>query len=137
METKRETPETDAFYRPEFQTYPAANFARKLERERDEALEALSGRTVSCERCNEMADRIDELEGRSVHSCGDHCKRAACVKRREREAEISRLKQELSKMTASADALYGCIKDIDDLTYHELDCLKKHEVLTGKPLSFG
>jgi len=59
------------------------------------------------------------------------------VKRREREAEISRLKQELSKMTASADALYGCIKDIDDLTYHELDCLKKHEVLTGKPLSFG
>ena len=53
------TPETDAkasdiigFF--SCATVPA-DFARKLERERDEAMEALSGRTVSCAACNHAA----------------------------------------------------------------------------------
>jgi hypothetical protein len=79
-----------------------ADFARNLERERDELREALSGRTVSCSQCNEAAavaalderDRLmrenerlqahlDELTASTIHSCGDHCQRPNCVRRRE------------------------------------------------------
>jgi len=37
-----------------------ANLAKKLERERDEARDALSGRTVSCSQCNQVAIERDE-----------------------------------------------------------------------------
>lgn len=36
-----DTPKTDAFFRPPFLRYPAANFCRKFERENKELLEAL------------------------------------------------------------------------------------------------
>jgi hypothetical protein len=49
------TPETDA---EAMHDYVLADFARKLERERDEARAALSGRTVSCSQCNESARTI-------------------------------------------------------------------------------
>lgn len=37
-------------------------YARKLERERDEARQALSGRTVSCSQCNEAVKKLDEKD---------------------------------------------------------------------------
>jgi len=39
-----------------------ADFARQLERERDELREALSGRTVSCSRCNEAGYKLAGFE---------------------------------------------------------------------------
>lgn len=41
--------------------HDAINFARKLERERNAAREALSGRTVSCSHCNETAKQLDAM----------------------------------------------------------------------------
>lgn len=38
------------------------NFARKLERERDAAKAALSGRTVSCSNCNAMAEELAAMK---------------------------------------------------------------------------
>jgi len=141
MTNEQPTPETDAFAATRigmWQHIPA-DFARKLERERDELREALSGRTVSCSRCNEAGyklvgfeaevaglraenedlrdearnalhlaesaavaafderDRLmrenerlqahlDELTAATIHSCGDHCQRPNCVRRREMAA---------------------------------------------------
>lgn len=42
----------------EFRVVVPIEIARKLERERDEAREALSGRTVSCLQCNEAAAKL-------------------------------------------------------------------------------
>ena len=60
---ERPTPETDAATwetaTREEVTY--ASFAAKLERERDEAREALSGRTVSCSQCNEVARQLEAM----------------------------------------------------------------------------
>lgn len=50
---KTDTPETDAFYRPDFQTYPTANFSRKLERERNEARQQVAELT---QRLNERRE---------------------------------------------------------------------------------
>ena len=72
-------------------------FARigELEKERDEAMEALSGRTVSCAACNHAAIERDEARealenyiASTVHSCNDECKRPMCVLRRERDEAI-------------------------------------------------
>lgn len=57
------------------------DFARKLERERNGALA-----------------RIEELEGNSIHSCHDQCKRPACIKRREKDARIAALRWALSRI---------------------------------------
>ena len=131
-----------------------AAFARKLERERDEAREALSGRTVSCSRCNEAGyklavfeaveaglraeneamrdetrnairlaksaaaaafnerDRLmrenerlhahlDELTAATIHSCGDHCQRPKCVKRREMAAMREAINEAYDAIKAS------------------------------------
>jgi hypothetical protein len=59
-ESERPTPETDA----ENAQFPMGgytlDFCRKLERERDEARDALLGRTVSCSQCNQVAVERDE-----------------------------------------------------------------------------
>ena len=55
----------------------------------------------------------------------------------EKDAEIDRLKKELGEARKDAERLYLSIKDIEEPTYHELDIMKQHEALTGKPLSFG
>ena len=68
--SERPTPETDAAERMAFaQEYmvPTA-FARKLERERDEAREALENHTTA-----------------TIHTCHSECKRPMCVLRRERD----------------------------------------------------
>lgn len=60
MSDQRPTPETDA----ENAQFPMGgytlDFCRKLERQRDEARDALSGRTVSCSQCNQVAVERDE-----------------------------------------------------------------------------
>jgi len=58
------TPETDALANGRigmWQHNLPADFARKLERERDEAREALSGRTVSCAQCNKSAKKLEAI----------------------------------------------------------------------------
>lgn len=54
----------------------SAGFARRLERERDEALEALENHTAS-----------------TTHSCHDQCQRPMCVLRRELDKERERAKE--------------------------------------------
>lgn len=65
-----DTPETDAAlvdHMPKDATEWSEHYlalsihARKLERERDELCQALLGRTVSCEQCNEAARKIEEM----------------------------------------------------------------------------
>jgi hypothetical protein len=59
------TPETDAeTTRMAFagEEKVTSDFARRLERERDEARAALSGRTVSCSLCNESAMKLATAE---------------------------------------------------------------------------
>jgi thiamine biosynthesis lipoprotein ApbE len=64
--SERPTPETDTlefalsalnFYD---RYYKTLTLARSLERERDEARDALSGRTVSCSQCDQVATERDE-----------------------------------------------------------------------------
>lgn len=102
------------------------DFAERLERERDSARELLREirdnevnpqdeadkflRDGVCSELSKSLEYIDELEGRSVHSCGDHCQRPACVKRHEREAEITRLKQELQEAREDAERLADLIQ---------------------------
>lgn len=74
MPPPRPTPETDAEERrthgiphggeQPLHLYVKGDFARNLERQRDEARDALSGRIVSCSQCNEMARKLDEAERR-------------------------------------------------------------------------
>jgi transposase-like protein len=80
------TPETDAKASPHIGFYSCAtvpaDFARSLEKERDEAREEL-----------------DNQKALTIHTCHDHCKRPMCVLRRERDearAEVRRLTQLLS-----------------------------------------
>lgn len=54
---KTDTPETDAFYGPNFQTYPAANFSRKLERDRNEARARLMNIELS-----EIGPRVETIK---------------------------------------------------------------------------
>ena len=64
MSDIRPTPETDALANGRigmWQHNLPADFARKLERERDEAREALSGRTVSCAQCNKSAKKLEAI----------------------------------------------------------------------------
>jgi hypothetical protein len=60
-----DTPETDE---AQFGTgRVSVDFARRLERERDEARDALSGRTVSCSQCNQVAVERDEAREAYEH----------------------------------------------------------------------
>lgn len=64
MSDIRPTPETDALANGRigmWQHNLPADFARKLERERDEAREALSGRTVSCAQCDKSAKKLEAI----------------------------------------------------------------------------
>lgn len=61
-----------------------ADFARKLERER-----------------NELREQLEHALN-PIHTCGDHCQRPACVIRRERDqllAKTHRLEKEIEKLT--------------------------------------
>jgi hypothetical protein len=60
--SEQDTPETDAFQASGKGYYMACEFARRLERERDEARDALSGRTVSCSQCNQVVAERDEAQ---------------------------------------------------------------------------
>jgi len=126
----------------------------RLTRENDELRTALSGRTVSCSRCNEAGyklagfeaevaglraenedlrdgarnalrlaesaaaaafnerDRLaseneslqahlDELTAATIHSCGDHCQRPNCVRRREMAAMREAIREAYDAIKAS------------------------------------
>jgi hypothetical protein len=63
MNDQRPTPETDALAANRIGMWKhnlPADFSRRLERERDEARDALSGRTVSCSQCDQVAVERDE-----------------------------------------------------------------------------
>ncbi len=117
--SERPTPETDAAERMAFaQEYmvPTA-FARKLERERDQAREAAAKWESSLERAGaEQARRADEnrewalraererdeareaLENHTtatIHTCHSECKRPMCVLRRERDEAREKLSRVL------------------------------------------
>lgn len=70
--TNMNTPETDAeliiMGRTECDHYVLAEFARRLERERDEA-----------------RAELENLKAASIHTCHDQCRRPMCVLRRERD----------------------------------------------------
>jgi hypothetical protein len=156
MNEPTKTPETDAHQLKPEMAYDRlwSDFARQLERERDELREALSGRTVSCSRCNEAGyklagfeaevaglraesedlrdearnalhlaesaavaalderDRLmrenerlhahlDELTASTIHSCGDHCQRPNCVRRREMAAMREAIQEAYDAIKAS------------------------------------
>jgi len=115
--------------------YVRGDFARKLERERDELREALSGRTVSCSRCNEAAAvaaldernrlvsenerlqaHLDELTASTIHSCGDHCQRPNCARRREMAAMREAIREAVSLLEA-VDT--GAQKDVVGVNWYD------------------
>lgn len=95
MSTKRPTPETDAAWASWPYAGPGvhANFARKLERERDEALERADSKhgcwMFELKRATELEKQLEatreELENwkaGGIHSCHTECKRPLCMANR-------------------------------------------------------
>jgi hypothetical protein len=96
-----DTPETNAagkFWPCEQLELVDADFARRLERERNEALMdrddgdmAIMTRNhyerILKER-NEAIRKVNDLEITSIHSCHNECQRPMCVLRRERDEAI-------------------------------------------------
>jgi hypothetical protein len=126
----------------------------RLTRENDELLTALSGRTVSCSRCNEAGYKLagfeaevaglraenedlrdearnalrlasenerlhahlDELTASTIHSCGDHCQRPNCVRRREMAAMREAIREAVSLLEA-VDT--GAQKDVVGVNWYD------------------
>lgn len=69
------TPETDAYIGEQNENnmtegeIAMCEFSRRLERERDEARAALSGRTVSCPNCNEAGRTIEAMREAIREAC--------------------------------------------------------------------
>jgi len=87
----RDTPETDKAERMAYsQEYMVpTEFARKLERERDEARKAateqfIAGGKAIRER-DEARRKLNDLNVTAIHSCHNECQRPICVLRRERD----------------------------------------------------
>jgi hypothetical protein len=99
MNEPTKTPETDAHQLKPEMAYDRlwSDFARKLERERDEARNALrlaesaavaafNERDILTRENERLHAHLDELTAPTIHSCGDHCQRPNCVRRREMTA---------------------------------------------------
>ena len=99
----RPTPEVDAFFRPDMQDYPAARFARKLSRERDEVRDQL------LRICNEGFGGSDT---KSLETCADYVLRM--------------LKKERDLMRELMDTLENCRED-------SVSLLGEWEWKRGKP----
>jgi hypothetical protein len=95
----------------------SADFARKLERERDEARESFSGRTVSCSQCNEAAKQIDAMsdprptpetnaKGHAGHFVSETMAREF-AERLERERDEARA--EIERMNLLASSVAGIV----------------------------
>lgn len=67
-----------------------ADFARQLERE-----------TIA------LQSQLDDLTARSIHTCGDHCQRPNCVRRRENE-KMREAIREASKVLMDILKNYEC-----------------------------
>ena len=105
------TPETDAQFKlfsegdvERSDPLVSADFARKLERER-----------------NELRLRIENLEASTIHSCHDQCQRPACKARRERD-----------EAREDARRLYDCLISGHQLLGCEEKVLRKHEELVAR-----
>jgi len=102
--TKIPTPRTDAFKIQQnrlnqsishdnwpWQVFDSIlNFARQLERENID-----------------LQSQIDDLTARSIHTCGDHCQRPNCVRRRENE-KMREAIREASKVLMDILKNYEC-----------------------------
>jgi hypothetical protein len=118
------TPETDAKASPHIGFYSCAtvtaDFARRLERERDEAREdvmklqdikrkhehdelvaAQENDRLKQER-DEAMRQLDNLKASSIHTCHDQCQRPMCVLRRERDEA----RQQIAMLLNKLDQLY-------------------------------
>lgn len=102
MKTEGLTPETDskeaiaaAFWNNIHVV--EASFARKLERERDEARAALSGRTVSCSQCNESVKTVTELESKvaTLEAQKEQWRMSSVC--REKDAEIQTMREAIKE----------------------------------------
>jgi len=91
-ETEIPTPRTDAkWHAGHFVSETmAADFASQLERE-NIALQS----------------QLDDLTARSIHTCGDHCQRPNCVRRRENE-KMREAIREASKVLMDILKNYEC-----------------------------
>ena len=93
--TPRPTPETDAFilanagFGPT--DYQWREHSRDLERERDEAREALSGRTVSCSQCNKTAKQFEAMERAKAEQARRADENREWALRAERERDEARI----------------------------------------------
>jgi len=149
-----DTPETDAQFKlfsegdiERSNPLVSADFARKLERERDKARQKAeqccrdwadddtrvkeiakgAGIDVEADAENDgyfrtvidvaerMAERIENLEAATIHSCGTTCQRPACKMRRERD-----------EAREDAERLYACLNSGHD------QALRLHEALVEK-----
>ncbi len=90
------TPRTDIFEQSSVQSsnvkryYRSLKFARQLESE-----------TIA------LQSQIDDLTARSIHTCGDHCQRPNCVRRRENE-KMREAIREASKVLMDILKNYEC-----------------------------
>jgi hypothetical protein len=98
------TPQTDAYIGDQHEgmmtegEFAMCEFARMLERERDE-----------------LRQELDELKAGAVHSCHDQCQRPGCVRRRENEVmrvAIREANHILSYYRQFAPGLSGLDEDI-------------------------
>lgn len=92
-----------------------ADFARTLETELAEAREALSGRTVSCSQCEEMAGKLEEeksaaqiIQDREAELVAKYCYQKDLVA--EKDAQIVALRSALERIRD------GCAEDLEQWT---------------------
>ena len=127
---KTDTPETDAFYRPDFQTYPAANFARKLERERNEARARLMNIEVSeigprVETIKQLDQAISDFNQRLIERQESfqaqliRIEDAWRYKLREKDAQIVALREALQSIASEASKIWLATAPVPDIAIIE------------------
>jgi len=116
METKRETPETDAIRKRviagNFDLDDLLHALERFEKERDEALEALSGRTVSCERCNEAASAIAELNQRLIERQESFQAQLIRIEDTWRE-KLKEQAEQIAALRSALDRIHSCADSPD------------------------
>lgn len=118
------TPETDAealacrdFHNQPIDYVPLC-FARRLERERDEANASLSGRTVSCSQCNKAASDIAELNQRLIDRTADMLAKVVELGEKIRRIKKSHEETERHEIEAMREAIkeaHGALSFMNEL----------------------
>jgi hypothetical protein len=114
------TPETDGAERMAFsQEYMVpTKFARKLERERDEAIR-----------------QLNNIKATDIHTCHDQCQRPMCVLRRERDEAREKIERQRERIAylegathhACGTPLSKAIKERDDARLELKGCKAKNK----------